>query len=418
VGYPGGAVAVGQGSGGGEPYLSIQHEWSALRSWRRFLTAVLPALAAALTGVTVLAVSGNLLLPFERVTTIEGKTASKRDYFEDVEVQRLLMKHHIRVHLTGSGSLDVARADLDPFDFAFLSGQPAGQLLTDRRAKEKEFYKVYRPFVSPIVLATYRGYAETLQAAGIATAMNGNGNGQEPPLYFKLNLNAFFSSVEKGTKWNDIGAPEHGVSNGNRVLAQVPDVCRSNSGYTYLALVAFTRNGGVVPTNVEEADALARKIKPLLTAQGLPLVNVFLTYASSEGKGVGPVVVAYEHQYLAYQARYQARTGTLDTDRVLLYPSPQSVTQPEFVALNNRGDRLGDLIVHDPELRNRAMELGFRILGPTAGEAAGDQLAHFLRERGIPVPDAADDTKSSMSTIDLLERMISIVGDCASAPAE
>ncbi|SCF60748.1 MULTISPECIES: hypothetical protein [unclassified Streptomyces] len=123
-------------------------------------------------------------------------------------------------------------------------------------------------------------------------------------------------------------------------------------------------------------------------------------------------MVAYEHQYLTYQAQYQAESGKLDSDRVLLHPSTQFVTQPQFIALNEEGDRLGDLITRDPELRQRAMELSFRILDPT-GEVASDKLTTFLEDRNIPVPSVeGDDTRSAMPRLRYPERMISIVGGC------
>jgi hypothetical protein len=91
-----------------EPRLAVRRQSSSLWSRRRLLVVFLPVLAAVLTGAAVLAVSGNVLLPFERVVTLEGKMASKRDFFEDEEVQRLLLKHHIRVHITSTGSREVA----------------------------------------------------------------------------------------------------------------------------------------------------------------------------------------------------------------------------------------------------------------------------------------------------------------------
>ncbi|MFF3454926.1 hypothetical protein ACFYXH_11430 [Streptomyces sp. NPDC002730] len=400
-----------------EPRLAIRRQSSSLWSRRSFLVAFLPVLAAVLTGVTVLAVSGNILLPFERVVTLEGKMASKRDFFEDEEVQRLLMKHHIRVHITSSGSRDVAIGDISSYDFVFPSGQPAGDLITSQRAAKNQYVKVHRPFVSPIVLATYREYAETLQDEGIATAQRSSVQNQ--PLYYVLDMGKFLESIHQETRWEKIGIQNHGITNANRIVAQSPDVCGSNSAGTYLALVAFTRHGkgDEVPDSDQEADDRAREIKPLLE-QGLPAADVFRTYISPEGKGIAPVVVAYEHQYLSYQVQYRAESKKLDSERVLLYPASQFVTQPQFIALNRDGDRLGELITRDPELRQRAMELGFRILDPT-GEVAGDQLARFLQQRHIPVPSmAGDNTRSSMPRLRFLERMISIVGDCPAAETE
>ncbi|MFI2351640.1 hypothetical protein ACH492_32420 [Streptomyces sp. NPDC019443] len=395
-----------------EPRLAVRRQSSSLWSRRGLLVVFLPVLAAVLTGVAVLAASGNVLLPFERVVTLEGKMASKRDFFEDEEVQRLLLKHHIRIHITSTGSRDLAIRDISSYDFVFPSGQPAGDLITSQRAAKNQYVKVHRPFVSPIVLATYREYAETLRAAGIATAQRTSGKDQ--PLYYVLDMHEFLESIDNKKRWNDIGI--RGITNANRIRAQSPDVCVANSAGTYLALVAFTwrGKGDEVPDTDEEADRRAVAIKHLLE-QGLPASDVFRTYLSPEGKGIAPVVVAYEHQYLTYQVQYQAESKQLDSERVLLYPDSQFVTQPEFIALNKEGDRLGELITHDPELRQRAMELGFRILDPS-GEVAGDQLSQFLRQRHIPVPSMeGDNTRSWMPRLRFLERMISIVGDCPAA---
>jgi hypothetical protein len=405
-------VAIGERPAIEEPRLAVRRQSSSLWSRRSLLVVFLPVLAAVLTGVAVLAVSGNVLLPFERVVTLEGKMASKRDFFEDEEVQRLLLKHHIRIHITSTGSREVAIRDISSYDFVFPSGQPAGDLITSQRAAKNQYVKVHRPFVSPIVLATYREYAETLRAAGIATAQPTSGKDQ--PLYYVLDMQEFLESIDNKKRWNDIGI--RGITNANRILAQSPDVCVANSAGTYLALVAFTwrGKGDEVPDTDEEADRRAVAIKHLLE-QGLPASDVFRTYLSPEGKGIAPVVVAYEHQYLTYQVQYQAEAKQLDSERVLLYPDSQFVTQPEFIALNKEGDRLGELITHDPELRQRAMELGFRILDPS-GEVAGDQLSQFLRQRHIPVPSMeGDNTRSWMPRLRFLERMISIVGDCPAA---
>ncbi|MFK0259639.1 hypothetical protein [Streptomyces sp. NPDC090445] len=397
-----------------EPRLAVRGRASGAWSRRGLLLFFLPALATVLTGLTVLAVSGNLLLPFERVVVLEGKMASKRDFFEDEEVQRILMKHRIKVHITSTGSREVALRDLAAFDFVFPSGQPAGDLITGVRSAAGQYAKVQRPFVSPIVLATYRQYAETLHDAGIATPLPAAGSDQ--PLYYSLDMQKFLESIDRGRRWSDLGIDRHGISNTNRVFAQSPDVCGSNSAGTYLALVSYTwrGNGPDVPSTEQEASSRAQSVKHLME-QGLPAADVFKTYISPEGKGIAPVVVAYEHQYLTYQVRYRAESERLDSERVLLYPSTQFVTQPQFIALNGEGDRLGELMVSDRELRRRAMELGFRILDP-AGEVAGDQLSTFLTERRVPVPALrSNNTRSPMPRIRFLEQMISAVGDCPPA---
>jgi hypothetical protein len=101
--------------------------------------------------------SGNVLLPFSRVITLEGWAASKADYFDDDQVRKLLLKHNIRVHLMPSGgSREIATGSLAPFDFVFPSGQPAATLINNRLHAAGAHDATYLPFVSPIVLGTYR----------------------------------------------------------------------------------------------------------------------------------------------------------------------------------------------------------------------------------------------------------------------
>ncbi|WP_405359438.1 hypothetical protein OG535_10055 [Kitasatospora sp. NBC_00085] len=210
--------------------------------------------------------------------------------------------------------------------------------------------------------------------------------------------------------WNALGIQNYGITNGNVVAAQSSDICESNSAGTFLALVAFTEKGDGKPPAKKDVEDLAARIKPLLFAQGMPGGDLFQPYSVPEGRGIAPVVVVYEHQFLAYQARFQARTKKLDAERVLLYPKEQFLTQPQFIALNPGADRLGDLITHDPRLLRRATELGFRTLDSQPG---GDRLADFLGEHDIPAPvRTGDDTATKMPTLDVLEQMIDAVGGC------
>ncbi len=335
--------------------------------------------------------------------------ASKRDFFEDPGVRRILMEHGFRVHITNMGSRDIATQDVAGYDVVFPSGQPAADLITRERAKAGHPVLTYRPFVSPIVLATYREYAETLRDAGIAEPQRG---GASAPLYYTLDMDKFLQQTRQGKRWKDLGIKKHGVDNGNKILAQTSDVCDSNSGGTYLGLVSFVWHGNDAPNSGKEADKYARDIKDLLIEQGLPGSERAETYLSVDGKSIAPISVIYEHQYLAHQIRYEATHGKPDDGRVLLYPSTRFVTEPQLVALSDDGERLGELVLEEPELQHKAMELGFRVRDATS-DSTSAQLAAFLADRGIQVPvTSADDTKAVLPRLPLLERMIQAVGEC------
>ncbi|MFF5962955.1 hypothetical protein ACFY64_04225 [Streptomyces collinus] len=397
-----------------EPRLSVTRP-----TRRRLRGALASALPVPVIGLALLVASGNLLLPLRQVVTIEAKMASKRDFFQDPVVERLLMKHGFRVHITNMGSREIAKQDYEGYDVVFPSGQPAADLISRQRARANRPVLLYRPFVSPLVLASYRDYAEVLAAEGVAERLPGTGG---RTMYYTLRMREFLDLAhgkrkgaqrdpDNGYRWDEIDRHDR-VRNGNKILAQTSDICESNSAGTYLGLVAFVEHGNDAPDNEAEAEQLARKIKPLLVEQGLPSSERAETYLSPDGQSIAPISVIYEHQFLAHQIRREAEKGTTDEERVLLYPSTRFVTEPQLVALTGDGARLGELVSEDPELQRRAMELGFRARNATSG-AAGDELTRFLTERRIPVPTtSSDDTRAVLPSLPLLEKMIEIVGDC------
>ncbi|MEW2612341.1 hypothetical protein AB0937_19500 [Streptomyces sp. NPDC047880] len=359
---------------------------------RRLRRALASALPVPVIGLALLVASGNLLLPLRQVVTIEAKMASKRDFFQDPVVERLLMKHGFRVHITNMGSREIAKQDYEGYDVVFPSGQPAADLISRERARADRPVLLYRPFVSPIVLATYHDYAEVLTAEGVAERQPGPGG---RPMYYTLDMRKFLDlsrgkrkGVQRdpgdGYRWDEIDRDDR-VRNGNKILAQTSDICEANSAGTYLGLVAFVEHGNDAPDSEAEAEQLARRIKPLLVEQGLPSSERAETYLSPDGQSIAPVTVIYEHQFLAHQIGQEAATGATDDERVLLYPSTRFVTEPQLVALTGEGARLGELVSEDPELQRRAMELGFRARSATGG-ATGDELARFLTERHIRCP--------------------------------
>jgi hypothetical protein len=399
----------------GEPRLRVSTPAVAPepRSRAPWLIPRLVAAAAALCVIVVLA-QGHATLPFQRIVTIEAKMASKSDYFEDPEVKRLLVQHGFRVHITRMGSRGIAKQSYDGYDVVFPSGQPAADLITKKQAAEGRTATTYRPFVSPIVLGTYREYARTLQDAGIAKPLPGVSAGAQP-LYYSLDVEKFLRATDSGTRWDDLGIARYGIHNGNKVLAQTSDICEANSAGTFLGLVSYVWNKNDIPQSVGQADSFANNIKLLVNDQGMPSSEKNETYVSAEGKSISPIAVIYEHQFLAHQLATQARTGHVDAERVLLYPSARFVTEPQLIALTSQGGRLGELISTDPALQRRATELGLRVR-TVGSESTSDALTRLLHKHHIQAPVlSSDDTKAVLPRLDLLERMIEDVGDCAPA---
>lgn len=378
---------------------------------RRFLLSFLPPAVVALACGGTLLATGNILLPFASGNTLTGEVGSEKvAFFQDAQVVRTLIAHRIKVNVVPSGSRDIASHDMSTYDFVLPSGLPSATAIEDSEQGINDFFLVYRPFVSPIVLATYRPYAQALVRAGAATPQR---SGSSQALYYDLDLTKFLALISAGHTWHDIDPSVGGAAGGYHILAQTSDVCSSNSADTYLALVAFVSNGGAVVNQPDRASALADAIKPLLTAQGLPdnsTADRFQFYLGPYGSGQAPIIVAYEHQYLAYQAQ-QAGMGKPDPTRVLLYPRPGILTEPAFIALSEEASTLGQLLVNDPGLQRRAVALGYRVLGNAL--ASDQQLPAYLRQLGLPVPaDNGSGPGTAWPDRALLDQMINAVGDC------
>ncbi|GAA3054276.1 hypothetical protein [Actinokineospora globicatena] len=395
-----------------EPEFTVVEPPRSIFRRKRFLGVFVPAGLIAVAGAIALFAGGVMALPLREVVVVNGRLASKAEFFADAEVRRILMAQGIQVSLDLAGSRDIAVNSTDGYDFVFPSGRPAALLIKQRLAQSGHRQpKMYKPFFSPIVLASYREYAEVLAdpATGpVVTPQNTTG----PRLYYDMPMDRFVDVVERGTTWDRLAAPNRVLPNSNRVLAQTSDLCSSNSSATYLGLVAFVANGNVIPQTEADAIALARKVKPLLTAQGLPAEDMAGGYLAPDGQGLAPIAVIYEHQYLAHQLRTLERTGRVDDRRVLLYPAAQVQTVPEFLALTPAGDRLGELIMTNPDLRRRALELGFRVFEADGSVTTG-QFAEFLTAHGLPVPSSGiSDTETFLPSLPLLEKMIAEIGEC------
>lgn len=370
-------------------------EFRAADPRKRFLLWFVPPLTVFVAGLVVLLVSGHVTGPFRHITVVRAMLASKRDFFQDEQVKRILMARGYQVHVTPAGSRDLARKpDLDSYHFVFPSGHVANEYVKSRRTGKHAV--PFRPFFTPVVLGTFREYAEALRRAGVATP-----HGQDDqPLYYNLDVEKFMGLVADGKRWKDFQS-----ANGNRVIIQSPDPCKAYSGAVLVGFLASAVENDP-PQTVEAAEKLALKIKPQVDAQGQSSEDMAPKYFAPEGSTHAVIAVIYEHQYLAHQL---ARGGA-DKDRVLLYPTVQHQSAPELISFTPEGDRIGELMMTDPELRRRAVELGFHSLGWNG--ATEQDFAGHLAERGIPAPPSGEQGRVALPKAELFERMIDVVGDC------
>ncbi|MGW5743623.1 hypothetical protein [Amycolatopsis sp. NPDC003861] len=367
---------------------------------RRFLSWFVPPAGVFVLGFVALLFAGHVTGPLKHITVVRAMIASKRDFFEDEQVKRLLMSHGYQVQVTPAGSFELAEtADLDGYQFVFPSGQAAADRVYERR--QGKHAVGYKPFFTPLVLATFRDYAEALVAAEVAERRSAG----DRPLYYSVEMDKLMALVAGRGRWRDYGP---GLS-ANRLLVQSPDPCRSYSGAAYVGLVAFARYAQPAATEAEAVEQ-ARGIKPMLDAEGQHSDDMAPKYFVPEGRSFATVAVIYEHQYLAYQNRRLDNGSALDADRVLMYPSAQHQTAPDFISFSPEGDAIGALLMSDPALRRRAVELGFHVY---SADIAQFDFAGYLKERGIPEPAAAiGDTETWLPRDAEFRRMVAEIGGC------
>lgn len=375
-----------------EPTFTIVEPPRSIFRRKRFLLPFGISTLTAVVSAIALFASGAVAMPF--TTLLEALMASKVEYFNDPQVRRILMANGIEVHVTNSGgSMGVAtnkRKKANEYDFVMPSGQMVGEAVHKSLGGERYF-----PFSSPLVLGAFRDYADALVEAKVATKQGGSS------LYYTVKIPELIklADPEKPRRWNESGK----LSNTNVMIAQSPDPCQSYSGAAYVGLVAFAANEGRTMTEAD-VPALAAKIKPVLSAEGQHETGLGTKFFNQEGRTFAPVAVFYEHQYLAYQFRMKEKTGKIDTDRVLLYPEARHTTEPWLIAYTKAGEKVGELLESNPELRKRALELGYRVGG-------GRSLDDELTDRGMDRPKLTE-TESFMPKSADLAKLIHAVYGC------
>ncbi|CCH30590.1 hypothetical protein BN6_32860 [Saccharothrix espanaensis DSM 44229] len=209
---------------------------------------------------------------------------------------------------------------------------------------------------------------------------------QENPQFYSLDVQRFLDLLARKPTWNDLGVtPDDARS----VAVGTADVCRSGTAAGYLGLAAFAV--GSVPATLEDARSIATRLKPLVQQQGTPAPAVPLSDES-------PLVVTSEHRYFANPFGSVA----------LVYPRTPLRLRQTYTALTPEAERLGDLLVSDPELLRAAARSGYRAYPPADG--LFDQARD---EQGVARPDAVrDDRFAVLPEPDVFREMVRVVGDC------
>lgn len=321
-----------------------------------------------LAGLGVIAITAAVLgvRSIDRVTTVRGVIGSeKQGFFADPQVVKEFERHGLKVDVDPVGSRQIANAaDLRRYDFAFPGGAPAAEKIQ----RQRHILTKYQPFSSPIAIATFQPIAELLARSGVAR------KGDDGRWTF--DVARYLDMVSKGVRWDQL-EDNSAYRVRRNVLVSTTDPRNSNSAGMYLAIASYVANDDTI---VQGAAAEA-KVLPVVTRlfldQGYTentTEGPFEDYLSI-GMGKTPLVCVYEAQFVERYVRGQIKPGM-----VLMYPSPTVVSKHTLVPLDDKGDKVGRLLVQDPELQRLAARHGLRTADP-------DQFAKVVAAYKVPVSD-------------------------------
>jgi hypothetical protein len=318
------------------------------------------------------------------LATVRGVIGSEKlAFFADQRVRDAFARHGLDVQVDPAGSRQIATTvQLDRYDFAFPSSAPAAERIQqDRRAA-----RTYAPFSSPMVIATFDPIVELLTAQGVVRP------GQVFDVARYLELTA------AGTRWDQLPNNADYPARKN-VLVTTTDPRDSNSAAMYLAITSFVANGGVVASPEAEARVLPA-VGKLFLDQGYTQSSSdgpFEDYLSA-GMGKTPMVLAYEAQFVDRVVRGDS---TIRPGMKLLYPAPTVLSKHTLVPLKPSGDKVGELLMSDPDLGKLAAAFGFRTADPRYFE-------QVVKDHSAPVRASVVDVVEPPS-YETLERMLEAI---------
>jgi hypothetical protein len=330
---------------------------------RRALAAGLAALLLAAVGGgvwysrTALVQDRQAQRAQQQAVTARGLIGSEKEaFFQDERVRDVLARHGVTVTVQRPARAAPSSYDPKQYDFGFPSGAPAAaQLKAAARAGT-----VYTPFYTPIVFASWRPIAEILIANGVAQ--------KQGDFFYVTDLPALLAMAGKGTRWRDLKA-SGAFATGKAVLPASTDV-QLNSAAMYLALASYVLNGQQVVQSPADLERVMPQVAPLFLRQGFQessSAGPFEDYLAL-GMGKAPLLVAYESQLVEFLLRHpQRRSGEM----VMLYPQPTLYSKHVLVPYTPAGDRVGQLLESDPQLRALAQEYGFAPAATRTGPSAG-----------------------------------------------
>jgi hypothetical protein len=332
-------------------------------SGRRIIAIVLGVLLVAGVGIGIFVAAGGGKKHLIKISGLSG--SEKIPFFQDERVIKRLRELGIEADVQQAASREIAtKFDLTKYDFAFPAGVPAAQEIKNRFKTLPQ----YSVFFTPMVVATFKPIVDILVANGVASRSNGT---------ITLDVAKFLDLVQRNVHWTQLkDSKAYPVD--KTVIISSADVRTANSAAMYLSLGSYVANGNNTVENRTQANQVLPLMAQIFLKQGfVPSTSdqPFDDYLSI-GIGKSPMVMIYEAQFVHLAAKHDP---AIQPGMELMYPSPTVLSKHVFVPLTENGDKLGQALLHDPQLEQLEIEFGFRAGGPGA-------FNNYMRSHGVKIP--------------------------------
>lgn len=358
-----------------------------MTSLRRSLGPI-AALILAVVVIAAVVVSVRNAASQRSIVTVRGVVGSEKAvFFSDPDVIEEFRRNGFRVDVTTEGSREMALgASKTAADFYFPAGEPAARELS----KRLDLHNASTPFYTPMIVASWLPIAQILEANGMVRQQGG--------YWYIDDMPAFLNAIAQQKRWNEL-KQSGAYPTGKPILVSSTDVRKSNSGAMYLALASYVYNGNSIVSGADQVQRVIPRVRELFLRQGFQessSAGPFDDYVTI-GMGKAPLVMAYEQQFIEYQAEHPK--SERPPNMVALYPRPTLFTKHTIVPTDDSGVRFARLLQDDPRLRELEIRHGFRNTDTAAMRA-------FWKSQDVRVPDPLIDVIDPPS-FEVLEAMIS-----------
>ncbi|MBU0935994.1 MAG: hypothetical protein KKI09_07045 [Spirochaetes bacterium] len=307
--------------------------------------------------------------------TVSGLIGSeKANFLENPETKELLRKTGgLQVAYQRAGSIEMIGMDHVGKDFLWPSSQVSLELYKLRGGTGQSTII----FNSPIVIYSWDVVVDALVAGGYAENRNG--------VYYIVRFRELIEHTLDGTTWNSIGLPQ--LYGRFSIISTDPN--KSNSGAQFAGLLANMLAGEVATE--KQIDTVSPQVREFFDSLGLMEHSTGTLFERYITQGVGsyPLIVGYENGLIEF-ARQNPDIWPKVKDRMrILYPLPTVWSSHPLIALNEKGNRLIEVLTTQKFQELAWKEHGFRSGVPgTLNDPIGLGIAGIARdiEQVMPMP--------------------------------